>query len=40
LTGQAAGTAAALAVQENVIPSKLDAQLLRQVLAKNGVYFE
>ena len=40
LTGQAAGTAAALAVQENVMPSKLDAQLLRKVLAKNGAYFE
>lgn len=40
LTGQAAGAAAALAVQENVTPSKLDAQLLRKVLAENGAYFE
>ena len=40
LTGQAAGTAAALAVQENITPSKLDAQLLRKVLAENGAYFE
>lgn len=40
LTGQAAGTAAALAVQENVTPSKLGAQLLRKMLAENGAYFE
>ena len=40
LTGQAAGTAAALAVQESVAPSKLNAQLLQEVLAENGVYFE
>jgi len=40
VTGQAAGTAAALAVQEKVLPSGLDAQLLRKVLAENSVYFE
>ena len=40
LTGEAAGTAAALAVQEKAAPSRLDAQLLRRVLAKNGAYFE
>jgi len=40
MTGQAAGTAAALAVREGVRPSALDAQLLREVLAENGAYFE
>lgn len=40
LTGQAAGTAAALAVREKVLPSRLDAQLLCEVLAENSVYFE
>jgi len=40
VTGQAAGTAAALAVRENVMPSKLDARLLRDVLAQHGAYFE
>jgi len=40
LTGEAAGTAASLAIQEDVAPSELDAQLLREVLAKNRVYFE
>ena len=40
LTGEAAGTAAALAVQRNVAPSKLDERLLRKVLAENGAYFE
>jgi len=40
VTGQAAGTAAALAVRENVLPSRLDTQLLRKVLAENGAYFE
>jgi len=40
LTGQAAGTAAALAVREKVLPSKLNTQLLRKVLAENGAYFK
>jgi len=40
LTGEAAGTAAALAVREHVVPSRLDAQLVRRVLAENGVYLE
>jgi ribulose 1,5-bisphosphate synthetase/thiazole synthase len=40
LTGEAVGTAAALAVREKVAPSKLDAQLLRRTLAERGVYFE
>jgi ribulose 1,5-bisphosphate synthetase/thiazole synthase len=40
LTGEAAGTAAALAARENVASSKLDAQLLRRALAEREVYFE
>jgi len=40
VTGEAAGTAAALSVKENVVPSKLDVLLLRSVLVKNGVYLE
>jgi len=40
LTGQAAGTAAALAVQQGVMPSTLDAGRLREILAEQGVYFE
>jgi len=40
LTGEAAGTAAALAVQRKVAPSKLDARSLRKVLAENGAHFE
>lgn len=35
-TGQAAGTAAALAVKNKVIPRKLDVKLLRQTLRKQG----
>jgi len=38
--GQAAGTAAALCVLENIEPSKLSSKLLRERLAKDGVYFE
>jgi len=40
VTGQTAGTAAALAVKEGLLPSKLDAHLLRKTLAENGAYFE
>ena len=40
LTGEAAGTAAALAVREEVLPSQLDPQLVRGALAKSGAYFE
>jgi hypothetical protein len=35
--GQAAGTAAALCVKNNVTPRKLDAKLLRETLIKQGV---
>lgn len=35
--GQAAGTAAALSIKENVSPRKLNAQLLREKLCKDGV---
>lgn len=38
--GQAAGTAAALCVLENTEPQKLPSKLLRDKLAKDGVYFE
>ena len=37
ITGEAAGTAAALCVRGNVNPGKLDTKLLRQKLAENGV---
>ncbi|MHB9031856.1 MAG: FAD-dependent oxidoreductase [Anaerolineae bacterium] len=40
VTGQAAGTAAALAVLNGVQPSQLDTNLLRDTLAKQDVYFE
>lgn len=36
ITGEAAGTAAALCVRENVNPGKLDTKLLRRKLEKNG----
>ena len=36
-TGQAAGTAAALAVKTNVTPRKLDVELLQKTLRKQGV---
>ncbi|MBS7614440.1 FAD-dependent oxidoreductase [Candidatus Bathyarchaeota archaeon] len=36
ITGQAAGTAAALASQKGVAPRKLDVRLLRETLAKQG----
>jgi len=35
--GQAAGTAAALCVKNDVIPRKLDVQLLRRTLIEQGV---
>jgi hypothetical protein len=35
--GQAAGTAAALAIKEGVTVRELDAQKLRKVLVENGV---
>ena len=35
-TGQAAGTAAALAVKTNVTPRKLDVELLQKTLADQG----
>lgn len=38
--GQAAGTAAALCALENTEPQKLSSKLLRDKLAKDGVYFE
>ncbi|MBR2860764.1 MAG: FAD-dependent oxidoreductase [Clostridia bacterium] len=37
LTGQAAGTAAALSVKEGVAPRKLDINLLREKLSRDGV---
>lgn len=37
ITGEAAGTAAALCVRENVSPANLDVKLLRGKLKKNGV---
>ncbi len=40
LTGQAAGTAAALSTKEEVPPSRLDTNLLREVLAQHQAYFE
>ncbi len=36
--GQAAGTAAAIAVQQGVTPRQLDAGLLREALAKDGAF--
>ena len=39
ITGQAAGAAAALAVREGVLPSQLNTDLLRTVLAQQGAYF-
>jgi len=36
-TGEAAGTAAALALRSGVIPAKLDISHLQRVLAKQGV---
>lgn len=38
VSGQAAGTAAALAVRENVTPRRLDVGLLRSTLQKSGVF--
>jgi hypothetical protein len=37
MTGQAAGTAAALSVQEGVAPRELDAAQLRETLDEAGV---
>jgi hypothetical protein len=34
--GQAAGTAAALAVQEGCYPTEIDVQVLRQMLTEDG----
>lgn len=36
--GQAAGTAAALSIRENVVPGKLDVKLLQRELESNGVF--
>jgi hypothetical protein len=38
LTGQAAGTAAALAANENILPSKLDVRRVQRELLKQGSY--
>lgn len=38
VSGQAAGTAAALAVRENVTPRRLDVGLIRSTLQKSGVF--
>ena len=38
LSGQAAGTAAALAANQNILPSKLDVRLIQKELLSQGVY--
>jgi hypothetical protein len=40
LLGQAAGTAAALCVQQECSPNTLDVALLQRTLVQNGVYLE
>ena len=40
VTGQAAGAAAGLSAQQGILPSQLDANELRGVLADQGAYFE
>ena len=39
VTGEAAGTAAAMAVQREIAPRELDRSALRGELRKNGAYF-
>ena len=40
MTGQAAGTAAAICVKDGILPKDVDAQKLREILIKDGVYLD
>jgi len=40
MTGQAAGTAAALALDENITPAALDVKKLQEKLLQDGVYLK
>ena len=40
MTGQAAGTAAALSLKQNIVPADIDVKYLRETLINDGVYLD